>query len=813
MSNPELYLYYSLKIEPFDNEACIIKKNIDLSKIMENHQVLKNEEVKEHFKKEQEFCPLSQESFIDTCYVKYTEQNHTVKILFYKVNNCELLTPNVIFNSTTKNLLTSIHRTINIQNNLLTEYDKYFNSELDNIIKVLSQPRYYNLSEIYVKDSNKLLAQNSKEFSINKLLKIKLFDYQKDNVNWMINFEKNPVEEYISSDKLYFFPDGRIYNYTHNTFVTNEQRELVKFKGGIILDNVGIGKTLQLLCLAMSDPSIKTFILVPNHLELHWNSQFEKHFNIPLPKFIKIVKFSDFASFDTSSYQRVITDEIHELYSNAENATILEKCFKTGCKYKWGISATPFPVPNSIFNIIKYLTEIELYYQNLDRFNYFYNSYYKIFRKNTLENIVKEIQLPEAIEHNLLLDFNDQERIVYDAETQANTNCDEYFLRKCCCDVMINFKNQAQVLTLTEYKDLVVSEYKFKFEKEYAILLKYIQFYNRCIKVLELMDNNNINNVDYMWKNNNFDKLYKMNVKYDIEHNKNIVNSENNEIDNELLEKEIKEIKEIMKNTTKKELIDNINHYKLKIKEQEPIVKNRKLAYDYLNNKINETDKQCPLCMGEIADINDDSSEENLSYDVPECGHIYCSGCLKYWLASNSACSVCMRAIDPNKTYTIKKLKDVKFKYSTKIDEILKILANKPNEKFIIYTQFDNLISKLYQTLVVEGVGCIKLDVPEQIEEFKLNLSKRVLILSSVKNASGLDLSFVSNIVIFDPIIGDTLFLRDIENQIIGRIYRINQIHNINIYRLIIKNSIEETIFNKTLELIKNTSTDNMIQA
>jgi hypothetical protein len=151
MSSLELYLFYSLKIEPFDNEAIHIKKNIKLSEVMKKHNVLKNKEVKDFYAKKGDFCPLSQDSFIDTCYAEYTELNHTVKILFYKVNNCELLTPNAIYGSDTKNVLTSIHRTINLQNNLLSEFDKYFNSELDNIIQVMSLPRYYNLSKILFK--------------------------------------------------------------------------------------------------------------------------------------------------------------------------------------------------------------------------------------------------------------------------------------------------------------------------------------------------------------------------------------------------------------------------------------------------------------------------------------------------------------------------------------------------------------------------------------------------------------------------------------------------------------------------------------
>jgi SNF2 family DNA or RNA helicase len=752
MSSPELYLYYSIKIEPFDYEAVEIKKKIDLSKIIKNYPVLKNQQVKEHFKKIGEFCAISTEPFIDTYFADFEQDGHRIKTLFYKVNNCELLTPSIIFGSETKNVLTSIHRTINLQNNLLAEYDKYFNSELDNIIRVMSLPRYYNLSKIYVDDPDgKNFGEILTEYPIEELLKIPLFDYQRDNVNWMIGMENNPLYEYFNQDKLFFFPDGRIYNYTQNSFVTNAQREPVRIRGGVILDNVGIGKTFQLLCLAMSKTNLNTMILVPDHLETHWENQFKKHFNIKLPDFIKIVKFSKFKDCRMEKYDRLIVDEIHELYSNTEYKNILEGCFRTGCRYKWGISATPFPVPNSIYNLLRFLTEKELYYQNLDRFSYFYDTYYKIFRKNTLENIVKEIKLPNAFEHNMMLEFNDQERILYDAETQAKENCDEYFLRKCCCDVMINFQNKAQIITLNDFNNLVLDDYKYKYMEEKEKLDKYIEFYNNCVELLE--------------------KITKTQEGMSIE--------------------EIEEIKEILKKTNKKELIENINHYKNKIAEQQEIVANRKQSYDYLYNKINETNKECPICLSEITDDN--------KYDVPECGHICCSECMGYWLSSNSSCTVCKRHIEKNKIYTITNLNEVKLKYSTKIDKLLDIIrsTSDPTDKFIVYTQFDNLISKLHQTLNLEGIGCVKFNDPTQIDEFRDNNSKRVLILSSVKNASGIDLSFVSNIVIFEPIIGDTLFLRDIEKQIVGRIYRINQTRDINIYRFIVKDTIEETIFNK----------------
>ena len=43
-----------------------------------------------------------------------------------------------------------------------------------------------------------------------------------------------------------------------------------------------------------------------------------------------------------------------------------------------------------------------------------------------------------------------------------------------------------------------------------------------------------------------------------------------------------------------------------------------------------------------------------------------------------------------------------------------------------------------------------------------------MLILSSKDEACGIDLSFVSDIIIFEPILGN--YVKDIEKQIVGRI-------------------------------------------
>ena len=61
--------------------------------------------------------------------------------------------------------------------------------------------------------------------------------------------------------------------------------------------------------------------------------------------------------------------------------------------------------------------------------------------------------------------------------------------------------------------------------------------------------------------------------------------------------------------------------------------------------------------------------------------------------------------------------------------------------------------------------------------------------------SSGLDLTYYSNVIIFEPFV-NYIYSREKEKQIIGRIHRINQTKPVNVYRLIIKNTIEEEIYN-----------------
>ena len=95
---------------------------------------------------------------------------------------------------------------------------------------------------------------------------------------------------YLNSRRHIKFLDGRIYEYETNKFITqSEEQSLIKINGGLIYDETGIGKTLQFICLAISNPLISTLILVPDHLYAHWNNQFKIHIkpNVFINKYSK----------------------------------------------------------------------------------------------------------------------------------------------------------------------------------------------------------------------------------------------------------------------------------------------------------------------------------------------------------------------------------------------------------------------------------------------------------------------------------------------------------------------------------------------
>jgi len=249
--------------------------------------------------------------------------------------------------------------------------------------------------------------------------------------------------------------------------------------------------------------------------------------------------------------------------------------------------------------------------------------------------------------------------------------------------------------------------------------------------------------------------------------------------------KELEEkLKIIMRQPITDELMKNKQHYENLIAQQVKSVKNRERPINMINS-IFQDEKSCAICTEKI---------ENSYCILKDCHHYFCQSCIVSWSSRSKICPMCRVNFTSNPPFF--KLSDEveTRKYSTKFMELLKILAES-SEQFIIFTQFPKIISKTISILRLEGISC-DIFSDANIDKFRSN-HFRVLILSSVDNSCGLDLSFVRNIIIFEPIKSD--YILDIEKQIIGRIRRINQDKECNVHRLIIRDTIEEKIYRELL--------------
>jgi SNF2 family DNA or RNA helicase len=357
---------------------------------------------------------------------------------------------------------------------------------------------------------------------------------------------------------------------------------------------------------------------------------------------------------------------------------------------------------------------------------YYENIFTLLFRRNVERNINDELVLPPIHYHNYFLDFTDIEQNAYIAETTGRSNSDNLTLRKICCDIMMNIKEDKQIMTEKEFivSILKVKEDKVKEEQEKLV-----------------------------------------NLEADLER----IVKENNP-----------------------ELVDNLKHYESLIREQQKLIENLERPVRFLKNQLIE-DKTCSISM---CGSEDDIKKKYAI--LTECNHYFCVPCLESALRIKSSCPFCR---SPKIKY-ITITNDIVIPYSSKIMKLLEIIKSVPRQ-FIIFTQFGNIITKLINILGKECISVNSFSIPN-IESFR-NKEIQVLILSSKDEACGLDLSFVSDIIIFEPIYYPERascidnYIKDVEKQIVGRIYRINQISECNVHRLIIKDTIEEHIYKDVL--------------
>ena len=148
---------------------------------------------------------------------------------------------------------------------------------------------------------------------------------------------------------------------------------------------------------------------------------------------------------------------------------------------------------------------------------------------------------------------------------------------------------------------------------------------------------------------------------------------------------------------------------------------------------------------------------------------------------------------------------------SSKLNQCIEIVedAVKSNHKILLFSGYTSMFPIIEQELQKLNIRYFKLTgatkVDERIDlvdEFNENPNIKVFLISLKAGGTGLNLTGADMVIHYDP-----WWNLSTENQATDRAYRIGQKNNVQVYKLITKNSIEEKIYElqqKKAELIDN---------
>ncbi len=620
------------------------------------------------------------------------------------------------------------------------------------------------------------------------------FEYQKTNIQWMIQQEFNvdnnkifdtyrlPEDYYVYNIpdinvKLISNSNGKILNMDNNNVS-------IKFKGGILSDEVGLGKTFSMLSLVvekLNSNNPPTLLVCPPRLCTQWIEELNKTYDLKYKLIRDIRQFrkcsvEEYNKYDiiilsynfilSKSYQtlkketpeneallhnfnweRVILDEGHEFINNnrKKNCILMNEYLnQINSKYRWICSGTPFHNKDSFENVINYVSDFITNCEGLssNELRHIINNLMEIFfRKNTKESVGEQVSIPTPIITTEFLNMSPLERMIYDSALGDNEKKIELCNHIMVSEEHINILGN-KPLTLDEIHEKMTLHFKKKIDK-----------YEKRLENLE----------------NSTAKL-----------------SEN------LSENE-----------------DKIAENKLKVEETNVKLMEVKAKYNIFNDledKIKE-EETCPICMEEL---------DTLTKTVTPCGHLFCSSCIgdvnNHTHGNKLKCAICRHSYDISETVVIKGNTEENNdgpKLGTKIEHLIntvKEIINVDNtKKIIVFSQWDNmlkLISKIFTDYDINHIflnGSIN-TISSKIRKFKIQNDINVVLMSSDKSPSGLHLTEATTIILLDTLNTTKEESLIIEEQAIGRAVRIGQKEQVNVKRFIMRNTIEHDFYIRNIE-------------
>ncbi len=634
-----------------------------------------------------------------------------------------------------------------------------------------------------------------------------------------------------------------------DSVVDTKQYTKVKSRGGILSDMMGLGKTITAIGLMhygktleehqITSPKIysrATLVIVPSHLAKQWVDEYIKAHNtskkvvviltkthhdkitykeiaeadiviitiqfllniknycsinykdIRFPTSLRVEDrnqiieeyyyrmiedesyiYNNRPLFEYFNFNRVIIDEGHEIMEKYNISNIVSHFIEhfignIECTYKWYISGTPFTSFTGFKNVLKFLDvsfqindeimKIIYNYRILNSFtindcrNDEYNDVYNymscsniierflktIMIRHLKDDVIDSVKLPGYIESIEWVELTKSERSIYDSKfpNKANLSKEETrILQQICCHPLI----------AESYKKIIGGE---------TISLENVQ-----------------------------DKL--------IEHHNKVIEEYTKKIDS--LDK---------KNQAYHMLLAN---YRSKLVESKYVLDTLQKITNNIDFNENEN---CIICY----DIMNEPT-------MTPCGHMFCKNCIQLCLNHKKECPMCKHVIEPSSLVEIKKKKEeikdnnnsntnpLIIKYGAKLGKLIQTTRTllSQDARIIIFSQWDEMLSLLSKSMLENGIDCsfISGNVYKRnkaINRFKMGGEDNgVILLSLEKSASGTNLTEATHIIIVEPIDAPQETIKAIEAQAIGRAVRLGQKQQIEVIRILCKDTIEEEIY------------------
>lgn len=135
---------------------------------------------------------------------------------------------------------------------------------------------------------------------------------------------------------------------------------------------------------------------------------------------------------------------------------------------------------------------------------------------------------------------------------------------------------------------------------------------------------------------------------------------------------------------------------------------------------------------------------------------------------------------------------------STKMRKVLQIIRSREDEKFLVFSTFSSALVLLEKLLTKKGISSKTIDGSVTgiqritiLKEFTKDDDIRALLMTFKTGSEGLNLTCATNVIILDP-----WWCPVEEKQAIARAWRMYQTSEVNVYRIIAKETVDERIMN-----------------